>query len=52
MNYTKTIEPIIKRAIIILSNIDTFDKIYEEITANIYAIAYNKLPLNLIMDQP
>ena len=52
LNYTKTIEPIIQRAIIILSNIDTFDKIYEEITANIYAIAYNKLPLNLIMDQP
>ena len=52
LNYTKMIEPIIQKAIIILSNLNTFDKIYEEITANIYAIAYNKLPLNLIMDQP
>ena len=41
-----------QRAILILTNFDTFDKIFDEITANIYTIAYNKLPLNLIMDKP
>ena len=52
VRYTKLLEPIIQKSIILLNNIDTYNSIYAEIEENIKIIVFNKLPMSLIIDQP
>ena len=52
VRYTKLLEPIMQKSIILLNNIDTYNSIYAEIEENIKSIVFNKLLLSLIIDQP
>lgn len=52
MAYTKIIEPIVQKSIILLNNIDMYNSIYNDIENNIKSSIFNTLPISLIINQP